>query len=113
MDLKESKILIEELMKMKKNLENQNISLEMEVKASQKIIKNLKRETTLLDEYEEAAIDRDDSIRKFERGKTIPDDVIKNLKKELNLCFAEYSQRKRKSIYQAIQEQDFLRNRQQ
>ena len=85
MDLKESKILVEELMKMNKNLENQNIALEMEVKASKKIIKNLKRKTELLDEYEEAVIDRDDSIKKFEKGKSIADNVIKNLKKELNL----------------------------
>ena len=40
MDLKASKILIEELMKMNKNLEEQNIDLEMEVKASRVLSKD-------------------------------------------------------------------------
>ena len=85
MDLKESKKLIEELMKMNQNLENQNIALEMETKASQKIINKLKRENKLMLEYEEAIIEKDDQIRKFEKGKFIADNVIKNLQGELNL----------------------------
>ena len=39
----------------------------MEVKASQKIIQKLKKDKKLLYEYEEAIIDKDDSIRKFEK----------------------------------------------
>ena len=83
MDLKESKRLIEELIK--RNLEEENIALEMEVKASKRIIHNLKSDTELLLEYEEAVIDKDDLIRKFEKGKTIADNVKKNLKEEINV----------------------------
>ena len=68
MDLKESKRLIEELMKMNKTLEEQNIALEMEVKASHNIIKKLKRDNALLDEYEEAIIDKDDIIESLRRA---------------------------------------------
>ena len=85
MDLKESKRLIEEVMKANQNLENENIALEMEVKASQKIIHKLKRDNQLLEEYEEAIIDKDDLIRKFEKGKIVASNVIRNLKEELNL----------------------------
>ena len=60
-----------------------NIALEMEVKASHKIIKKLKRDNELLGEYEEASIDKDDLIRGFEKRKTVADKVIQNLKEEL------------------------------
>ena len=78
MNLEESKQLIEVLMKTNEDLEKENIALEMEVKASQKIIQKYKRDTKLLEEYEEAIIDKDDVIRKFEKGKTIADKVIQN-----------------------------------
>ena len=57
----------------------------MEVKASHNIIKKLKRDNALLEEYEEAIIDKDDRIRKFEKSKLIADNVIKNLQEERNL----------------------------
>ena len=82
MDLKDSKRLIEELMKMNHNLENQNIALEMEVKASQKIIQKLKGYNALLKEFKEAIKDQNDKIKKFEKGKAIADNVIKNLKEK-------------------------------
>ena len=85
MDLEESKMLIEELMKMNNNLEENNIALEMEVKASHKIIQKLKRDKSLLKEYEEAIIDKDDLIRKFEKGRVIMDNVIISLKDSLKL----------------------------
>ena len=85
MNLEESKQLIEVLMKTNEDLEKENIGLEMEVKASHKIIQKLKRDTKLLDEYEEAIIDKDDIIRKFEKGKTIADKVIQNFKEKLDL----------------------------
>ena len=44
MDLEGHKRLVEELMTMNNNLEQQNIALEMEVKASQKIIQKLKKD---------------------------------------------------------------------
>ena len=82
MDIKESRKLIEELKKRNHNLEKENITLEMEVKASRKIIHKLKRDNELLGEYEEAIIDKDDLIEKFEKGKTITDKIIKNLQNE-------------------------------
>ena len=85
MNLEESKQLIEVLMKTNEDLEKENIALEMEVKASQKIIQKYKRDTKLLEEYEEAIIDKDDAIRKFEKGKTIAERVIKSLKEKLDL----------------------------
>ena len=78
MNLEESKRLIEELMKTIGNLEKQNIALEMEVKGRRKIIQKQKKDTNLLNEYEEAIID--DSIRKFEKGKHIAEKVITSLK---------------------------------
>ena len=54
--------LIDELMKMNQNLENQNIALEMEVKASHKIIARMKGEN--------------DTLKK---GKNVADKVITNL----------------------------------
>ena len=62
MNCKESKRFVEELVRMIENLENQNIALEMEVKASQKMICKLRRDDRLLEEYEEAIIDKDDFI---------------------------------------------------
>ena len=85
MDLEGSKRLIEELMKMNNNLEENNIALEMEVKASHKIIQKLKKGNSLLKEYEEAIIDKDDLIRKFEKGRVIMDNVIISLKDSLKL----------------------------
>ena len=82
MDIKESRKLIEELKERNHNLEKENITLEMEVKASRKIIHKLKRDNELLGEYEEAIIDKDDLIEKFEKGKTITDKIIKNLQNE-------------------------------
>ena len=63
----EKQKLINELMKMNENLENQNIGLEMEVKASQKIIARVKGET-----------------EHFKKGKNVADKVIKNLQEKLN-----------------------------
>ena len=85
MDLKASKRLIEELMKMNKNVEEQNIALEMEVKASQKIIRKLKLDNDLLKEYEEAIKEKDEQIRTFQKGKVIAENAIKNLQHERNL----------------------------
>ena len=78
MNFEESKQLIEVLIKTNEDLEKENITLEMEVKASKKIIQKLKRESELMHEYEEAIIDKDDQIRTFERGKIVADNVIKN-----------------------------------
>ena len=39
----------------------------------------------MLEEYEEAIIDKDDRIRKFEKSKLIADNVITNLQEERNL----------------------------
>lgn len=60
--------LIDELMKMNQNLENQNIGLEMEVKASHKIIERMKAEH-----------------ENFKKGKNVADKVIKNLQEKLTL----------------------------
>ena len=89
MNLEESKRLIEELMKTIGNLEKQNIALEMEVKGRRKIIQKQKKDTNLLNEYEEAIIDKDDSIRMFEKGKNIAKKVIQNLQKKLNLKISD------------------------
>ena len=62
MNLAESKRMIEEVIKTNENLEKENIALEMEVKASQKIIQKLKRENGLLKEFEKAIKDKDDLI---------------------------------------------------
>ena len=94
MDLKESKKLIKELTKRNQSLENENVALEMEVKASRKIIHQLKRDTELLAEYEEAIIDKDDLIQKFEKGKTVADKIIHNLKEEINVQGKEMSVKK-------------------
>ena len=85
MNLNESKMLIEELMKTNENLEKNNIALEMEVKASKRIIHKLKMENKLLAEYEEAIIDKDDLITRFEKVKVVAVQVIQNLKEEINL----------------------------
>ena len=78
MNLNESKMLIEELMKTNENLEKNNIALEMEVRASKRIIHKLKMENKLLAEYEEAIIDKDDLITRFEKGKVVAVQVIQN-----------------------------------
>ena len=62
------KKLIDELMKMNKNLETEKIALEMEVKASHKIIGRIK-----------------DENEKFKKGKNVADKVIQNLQDKLNL----------------------------
>ena len=81
MNLNESKMLIEELMKTNENLEKNNIALEMEVRASKRIIHKLKIENKLLAEYE----DKDDLIMRFEKVKVVAVQVIQNLKEEINL----------------------------
>ena len=55
-------------MKMNTNLENQNITFEMEVKASHTIIARIK-----------------DENEKFKKGKNVAEKVIKNLQDKLNL----------------------------
>ena len=66
MNLEESKRLIEELIKTNEDLEKVNISQEMEVKASYKIINKLINENKLLKEYEEAIKEKYDLIQNFE-----------------------------------------------
>ena len=85
MDLKEAKRIIEELIKTNEHLEKENIAFEMEVKASQKIINKLKRDTRLMIEYEDAVIERDEKLDKMEKHKSIAENVIKKLKEELRL----------------------------
>ena len=100
----ESNKLIEELMTMNKKAEEQNIALEMEVKASKQIIKKLKKDNVLLTEYEEAIIDKDDLIRKFEKGKMISDNVIRNLQQELQ-CRTQVNLQEREEL---LNEKDTL-----
>ena len=57
----EKQKLIDELMKMNKNLENENIALEMEVKASHKMIARMKSES-----------------EDFKKGKNVSDKVIRD-----------------------------------
>ena len=64
----ERKKLVDELMKTNENLENQNIALEMEVKASHTIIARMKEEND-----------------KLKKGKNVAEKVIKNLQEKLNL----------------------------
>ena len=104
MDLEGHKRLVEELMTMNNNLEEQNIALEMEVKASQKIIQKLKKDNKLLEQYEEAIIDRDDKIQKLKKCKGIADDVIKNLQEDRHLKVQEVLKEKEK----LTTEKDFL-----
>ena len=111
MDLKESKKVIGELTKRNQNLEKENISLEMEVKASRKIIHKLKKDNELMEEYEEAIIDKDDLIKKFEKGKTISDKVIQNLKKEINVQGNEMCNVKKITEEKETLEKDILENK--
>ena len=83
MNLEDSKRLIDELMKTNEECEKQNIALEMEIKASYKIIQKLKKDNG----------DKDDLIRKFEIGRTVAEKVIQTLKEELNV--------KEKEIYKS------------
>ena len=64
----ETQKLVDELMERNENLENKNVALEMEVKASQTIIVRMKGEN-----------------EKFKKGKIVADKVIKDLQEKLSL----------------------------
>ena len=84
MNLEESKVLIEELMKANHNLGNENVAFEMEVKASKKMIQKYKRGENCIKEYEKSMNEKDNLINKFEKERKIAENMIKHLKGEVD-----------------------------